>query len=273
MVELADFLAVLDLETVGDGVFRARSVPLGGDVVFGGQLLAQSIVAGATADPAKEVVEIHTVFTRGGAIAEPLDIAVEVIASGRSMTTVTVAVRQDGRTCAHSTVRLSAPDPDLIRHQPPMPEVGGPAGATPSTHGSGWWEIRTAGGVDLADAAAVGPPTLDVWCRMPGAPDDPLVAQALAAFCTDGFMIGTALRPHVGFGQAGAHREFATTVLSHTLRFHDTVPSGQWLLLHHEADIAGRGRIAGHANIFTEAGDCVASFSQESMVRAFPSRG
>jgi len=186
------------------------------------------------------------------------------------MTTATVAVDQGGRTCAQSTVRLSSPDSDLIRHQSDMPDVGPPAAATPSTHGSGWWEIRVVGGVDLADGDAVGPPVLDVWTRFPDAPDDELVARALLAFSTDGFMIGTALRPHAGFGQAGAHREFATTVLSHTLRFHDHVVPGGWLLLHHEADVAGRGRIAGHARVFSEDGRQVASFSQEAMVRAFP---
>ena len=34
--------------------------------VFGGQLLAQTIVAGATVDPTKDVRSVHTIFARGG---------------------------------------------------------------------------------------------------------------------------------------------------------------------------------------------------------------
>lgn len=272
MVDLAAFLDVLNLEERGPSGFTARSLPLGGDVVFGGQLLAQTIVAAASVDPEKEVAEVHAVFARAAAIAEPLLVDLDVVAAGRSMTTVNVAVGQGERTCVQSIVRLSAPDPDLIRHQPPRPDVGDPADATASSHGAGWWEIRFVDGVDLADATAVGPPTLDVWTRFPGAPSSDLISRALLAFATDGFMIGTALRPHEGFGQAGAHREFATTVLSHTIRFHDTVSASQWHLIRHDAAVAGRGRIAGHAQVFAEDGRFVASFSQESLVRAFPKR-
>ena len=57
---------VLELEPVGEGRFRAQNFSEGpGGVVFGGQLLAQSIVAGGTIDPTKEVKSIHTVFARG----------------------------------------------------------------------------------------------------------------------------------------------------------------------------------------------------------------
>ena len=48
------------------------------------------------------------------------------------------------------------------------------------------------------DPDAVGPAELDVWTRFVGAPDDPVIDQALLAFATDGFLIGTAMRPHAG---------------------------------------------------------------------------
>ena len=68
VAELSELLDVLDLEPVGEGRFRAQNFSEGpGGVVFGGQLLAQAIVAGATIDPTKEVKSIHTIFARGGA--------------------------------------------------------------------------------------------------------------------------------------------------------------------------------------------------------------
>ena len=67
MADLGELLQVLDLEPAGDGRFRAQNFDTGlGGVVFGGQLLAQSIVAASTVDPTKEVKSIHTVFARGG---------------------------------------------------------------------------------------------------------------------------------------------------------------------------------------------------------------
>ena len=67
MAELSELLDVLELEQVGEGRFRAQNFSEGpGGVVFGGQLLAQAIVAGATIDPTKEVKSVHTIFARGG---------------------------------------------------------------------------------------------------------------------------------------------------------------------------------------------------------------
>ena len=93
MAELSELLGVLDLEPVGEGRYRAQNFSAGpGGVVFGGQLLAQSIVAGATIDPTKEVKSIHTVFARGGALDTPLDIEVEAMHTGRALASATVTV-------------------------------------------------------------------------------------------------------------------------------------------------------------------------------------
>ena len=77
----------------------------------------------------------------------------------------------------------------------------------------------------------MGPPELDVWVRFVGAPDDPATDQALVAYSTDGFLIGTAMRPHAGVGQAQAHVTLSTGVLSHTLTFHEPCPAAEWHLL------------------------------------------
>ena len=271
MADLEELLAVLSLEPTGDGGFTAGSLDLfGGAVVFGGQLLAQSVIAGASVDPSKEVKSIHTVFARGASVEAPLEFEVDVMQSGRAFASASVTVRQADRVCTRSIVLLSAPDPDLIRHQAPMPDVGDPLDAVASAHGSGFWEVRTVGGVDIADPEAVGPAELDVWTRFPDAPADPLTNQALLAFATDGFLIGTAMRPHAGVGQSMAHLSISTSVISHTLTFHEPVVASDWLLLSHESPAAGRGRSYGRAHVFGADGTLVASFVQENMIRDFP---
>lgn len=268
---LAGLLDVLELEPLGNGQYRARNFGhAGGNVVFGGQLLAQTIVAAAAVDPTKEVKSVHAVFARGGAMDQPLDIAVDVMHTGRAFGSVTVTISQGDRLCVRSLVLLSAPEPDLIRHQSPLPLVGDPAAATPATHGGDWWEVRTVDGVNISDPDLIGPPELAVWTRFPGAPSDPAIGRALLGYATDGFLIGTAMRPHPGVGQALAHVTIATSVITHTLTFHEPFDAGEWLLLAQESPYAGRGRSYGRGAVFSEDGRLVASFVQENMIRDVP---
>jgi acyl-CoA thioesterase-2 len=270
MPDIDQLLAVLDLERTGDATWRGASIEFGGGpVVFGGQLLAQTIVAAATVDAGKEVKSVHTVFARGASADTPLEFDVDVMQQGRSFASATVTVRQAERLCTRSLVLLHAPDPDLIRHQSAAPDVVSAADAPPSPHSSGFWEIRTVDGIDIGDPDAVGPAELDVWTRFVGSPDDPTINRALLAFATDGFLIGTAMRPHPGVGQSQAHRSVSTSVITHTLTFHDPVDAGRWMLLSHESPMAGSGRSYGRAHVFDEDGLLVASFVQENMIRAF----
>jgi hypothetical protein len=69
------------------------------------------------------VASIHTVFARGATLDEPLEIEVDQMATGRTFASAAVTIRQGERLCTRSLVLLSAPDPDLIRHQDAAPPV------------------------------------------------------------------------------------------------------------------------------------------------------
>ena len=272
MGKLDELLAVLDLEPVGRGAasWRRTSSPGAAGWSSEGQLLAQTIVAGATVDPTKDVQSVHTVFARGGALDQPLDIEVEPMHVGRALASATVTVRQGERLCTRSLVLLSAVEPDLIRHGAEPPAVGRPEDAVPSAARRGL--LGDPGGRrsrprrprrgGAGRAVRVG--------RFPGAEATGVLGQALLSYATDGFLIGTAMRPHEGVGQSMAHVSISTSVLCHTLSFHEPVDAGDWHLLAHESPYAGRGRSYGRADIFTEDGRLVASFVQDNMVRAFP---
>lgn len=161
---------MLDLEPAGDGLYRAQNFAEGaGTVVFGGQLLAQTIVAASAIDPTKALKSVHTIFARGADGSVPLDIEVETMHTGRAMASATVTVRQGERLCTRSLALLSAAEPDLIRHGAPAPDVGGPDDAVPLLGSGEFWELRVVGGVDISDPHQVGPPELLVWARFPGA--------------------------------------------------------------------------------------------------------
>ena len=196
---------------------------------------------------------MQTVFARGAAPDRPLDIHVEPVHLGRALGSVTVTVAQGDRVCSRSLVLLSAAEPDLIRHAD-RPRTWTARRGCPVRIGGRPWEIRVVGGVDIGDPEAVGPAELFVWSRFRAPKTTGVSGQALLAYATDGFLIGTAMRPHAGVGQSMAHTAISTSVLSHTLTFHEPVDAGQWHLLAHRSPYAGRGRSYGRADIFTEDG-------------------
>jgi len=270
MSDASQLLEVLTLERTGPGRFRAQNFAEGaGNVVFGGQILAQAIVAASAIDQEKVLKSVHTIFARGADRDQPLDVEVEAMHVGRALASATVTIRQGERLCTRSLALLSAAEPDLIRYGATPPDTGTPEDAEPLGSGD-FWELRVVGGVDISDPDAIGPPELFVWVRFPGARATGVLGQALLAYATDGFLIGTAMRPHAGVGQSMAHRSISTNVLSHTLTFHEPVDAGQWHLLAHESPYAGRGRTYGRAHIFSADGDLVGSFVQDNMVRSFP---
>src|SRR5437870_3507879 len=111
-----DFVGALTLEPVGPERYRAQNAYPGHGVVFGGQLLAQSIVAGLVGHEDKTVKTLHTIFARGASPDAPVEIAVDPIHTGRSFASSTVTISQQNRLCTRSLVLLTAAEPDLIRH-------------------------------------------------------------------------------------------------------------------------------------------------------------
>jgi acyl-CoA thioesterase II len=268
VVALDALLGALDLSLSGPDQYEAGNAETGAPVIFGGQLLAQSVVAALRADDGdKRVKTIHTVFARGGSPDAPVEIHVDRMHRGRAFASSTVSISQGEALCARSLVLLSADEPDFVHHADPAPEAGGPLLAAPVGDGdSSAFEIRFVGDVDISDPDLVGPPDLDVWVRVPDAPADDGVAQALLAYISDGFLIGTAMRPHAGVGQAQAHVTVATSVVSHTLTFHRPFAMRDWLLLAHHSDFAGGGRCHGRASVF-EGDALVATYVQDGMLR------
>jgi acyl-CoA thioesterase-2 len=269
---MSDLMTSLELDEIGALRFRGRHTAGERGVVFGGQLIAQMAVAAARADEtaAKPIKSIHALFARPVLVGEDVEIGVDVLHAGRAFASATVALWQDGRECARAMALLSAPEPDLIRHAVPMPDVGGPDDATPRS-GLDGLEVRAAGDVDIDDAEAVGPAESHFWVRFPGAPpDDHAAGQGLVALASASFLIGTAMRLHASVGQSQAHRAISTGIIGHTVSFHDDIDARGWLLLANESPVAARGRALGTGHVFTPSGGLVASYSQEAMIRHFP---
>ena len=90
--------AVLHLESTGDDHFSGSSALLGLPRVFGGQLLAQGLVAAARTVPDGRMAHsLHAYFLSGGHPARPIDYQVDRTRDGGRMSCRTVTASQDGR--------------------------------------------------------------------------------------------------------------------------------------------------------------------------------
>jgi acyl-CoA thioesterase len=266
-----DPYALLALESTGTGRYavpmQAES-PEGGDVVFGGQILAQMIIAASAEEPDKYVKSLSTTFNRAGSYASPIELQVESFHSGRTWASQLVTAWQGDRLLSRAIALLTADEPDFISHHldPPAkvgrPEDGGPADGLVFPGA----QARTA---PLPDDTAAGVPVMCFWTRMPDPVGSLARSQAILAWATNGWLIGLNMRPHADVARSeDVHRTLSTGVIGHTLNFHREFDAGSWLLFSHEGTFAGKGRVHGRGVVFGQDGELVATFSQDSMVKA-----
>jgi acyl-CoA thioesterase len=276
--ELDELFEIFDVERVAADRFRAASLPPRfapedqvRAMVEGSQILGQALVAARRAESDRFVKSAHMIFARPVSTQAPLELALDGLASGRSFSSLSVRAMQGDRTCAQGLFLLDNDAPDCIRHDPPMPGVAGPEDSERLEMPVVGRDVRIVEGADFAEPDAVGPPALSVWVRYERAPEDPAIRQAVIASLCGPFTIGTAMRPHAGFGQNQAHHSLSTGVLSLSVHFHAASDLDGWLLYEHDALHAGRGLCDGKGRIFEQSGRLVASFEQEALLRPLPS--
>ncbi len=209
-----ELVALLDLETIDVNLFRGTQPDTILQRVFGGQVAAQALVAGArTVEPPLGVHSLHSYFLRPGDPAVPIVYDVERIRDGRSFSTRRVVARQHGRPIYFMTVSFQVPE-EGFDHQDVMPEAPRPAESldmgemfrrrSPET-AEEWlkeWaalEMRWVGdsrpgGVIPGDER---PSQSRLWIRVSGAlPDDALIHRAALTYASDMSLLGSTLVPH-----------------------------------------------------------------------------
>ena len=132
-------------------------------VVEGTQVLAQAIVAVAKRFPEKSVRSASAVFARAVVVGPPVELAVDVVAEGRTTATAVVSVTQNGKRCITVTVFTDVPSGDVIRHHLPRPDVAPPADANQAEMPMIGRQLRLVDVVDVNSPDEVGPPELFAW--------------------------------------------------------------------------------------------------------------
>jgi acyl-CoA thioesterase-2 len=262
------------MERRGDNLFHAQVDQREGRL-FGGLVLAQSVVAAGRTVAAGDIHSLHAYFLRPGKPVEPIDYQVERVRDGRTFTTRRISAIQAGDMIFEATVSFARPETG-ISYQPPMPAAPDPEGLPT------WWESVMSNRpqeaehhrrhrdwprpVELYTAsppANDGLPTRSVWAKTTSPlPDDPLIHAAAMAYLSDSGLIATVASRFGSWGPGGA-----SASLDHAMWFHHAPKFDGWLLFNSESPTAHNARAVIFGGIWSQAGVRVASVAQEGLVR------
>jgi len=279
---MATVLRILDVQPVpGEAdTYTGESVQLPHGRVFGGQVLAQSLLAaGRTAPDGRLPHSLHGYFLRAGVLDEPITFAVERLRDGRSFTARRTHALQGGEPILSMIASFQEQQPglDFADEMPtglPDPEDVPSALDVLSgvDHpGAAFWTHAAAFDLRHVDGAIFLRPSEDrsgrqaVWFRARGpVPDDQLLHRALLAYACDQVMLEPVLRRA---GLSWVSRGLSMASLDHAMWWHRDVHMDDWLLFVQSTPSAQGGRGLGATRVFDREGRLVASIAQEGMVR------
>jgi acyl-CoA thioesterase-2 len=282
MDALAELLSALDLEPTGDDRFRGVSPPFGWQRVFGGQVVAQSVVASdRTVPPERTMHSLNAYFLRPGDPDVAIEFAVERLRDGGSFTTRHVVASQRGRPIFSMTASYQLDEAGL-EHQVAMPAAPKPEDLPPEDEFSAlvercasepirdYWrrprplvlkptDQRRFLGLPIDD------PRQSVWVRTTGPlPDDRRLHQVVLAYLSDLTLLDTSLLVH---GRGVFDPTLQVASLDHAMWFHRPARADDWLLYVQESPSTSGGRGFTRGSLFTRDGVLVASVAQEGLIR------
>ena len=282
---LARLLTLLDVEKIEENAFRGFSPPERVQRVFGGQVLAQALVAATrTVETARHCHSFHAYFLRPGDPKVPILYEVDRSRDGASFTARRVVAIQQGLQIFNLAASFQKEEKGF-EHQAQMPVVPAPQDLEDDQQMllrdpdlrpdiRNWvarerpFETRSvlgrgpfANSGDRAPRAAVD----HIWLKTRGpAPDRPDIHRALLAYISDMSLLDTALLPH---GKS-IFSDVQITSLDHAMWFHRPFRVDDWLLYAQDSPSASAARGFNRGAFYARDGTLVASVAQEGLIRS-----
>ena len=282
-VAMQELLAILDLERLEHNLFRGRSPELDWQRVFGGQTIAQALVAAQRTVPDdRHAHSLHGYFMRPGDTKVPIIYEVDRIRDGGSFATRRVVAIQHG----HAIFSLEASfqvDEDGLEHQAPMPLDVPPPDTLLDQHQlieqfgdqvphgiQRYWErdrplemkpvmLKHYTSREKLD------PHQNIWIRTTGpVPADRATRAAVLAYLSDMTLLDTSTFAH---GRAVFDRDIQAASLDHAMWFHRTHAMDDWLLYTQDSPSTQGGRGFTRGAIYGRDGTLIASVAQEGLIR------
>ncbi|HJE52552.1 MAG TPA: acyl-CoA thioesterase II [Tessaracoccus flavescens] len=273
--DVAELIALFDLEKTGEAQFRGPHPNTQMQRLFGGQVLAQTLVAAArTVAPDRLIHSLSAYFLRPGATDAPMDFDVEIVRDGNTFSNRRVVTSQDGRVIFQMTASFQEPEDGLDHTATTPTDVSDPE-ACPQLREvlerrfganvafvSEWdaLDVRLAARPDKADAGG----TMKAWVRTKQPmPDDQLLHAAVLAYLSDITLLSVATVPHeVEF----LSPTMQAASIDHVMWFHRPVRVDEWLLYDMTSPSASHARGFAVGRLF-QGGAAVASCAQEGLLR------
>ncbi len=285
-MDLSELIDLLSVEPVGDDTFEGTSPRDRDRQVYGGQFLAQAVMAAAgTVELGRFPHSLHAYFVRTGAAREPIRYRVERIRDGRNFShRSVVATQSDGAGGQKEVFRqlLSFQVPsDGLDYQKASAAVGDVDPADMTDYRQWVAELSDATShpwfnedipVDLRIQSPPAPrprrpivEDLGVWMRLQGQvpDDDPVLHAALLAWISDKTISDVIMYPH---GRTWTDEGADVLSLDHSLYFFEPTRADQWVLFTHEAPATGGGRGLARGDLFTLDKRRVGAISQEALL-------
>ena len=278
---ISSLLTVLELSDsdarTTEDIFTGVSKPMPWGRIYGGQVLAQSIVAASRTVPDDRFVHsMHGYFLRPGDSHKGLTFAVDRVHDGRSFSRRRTQAFQEGVPIFSMIASFQEEDAGL-EHHAPMPEgIPGPEELTsdedvlrqivdPSTRIDSAIDVRHVEGTLFTQVDGKPVPQQAVWMRTHGAlPDDPLIQRAALAYLSDRTIQEVVLRAH---GLSWTTPGLNVASLDHAMWWQNYSRVDDWLLYVQESPSARGGRGLALGRIYTRDGTLLAVVAQEIMAR------
>ena len=276
-------LEVLDLDSTQarttEDIFTGSSHPMPSGRIYGGQVLAQALLAAERTLPEDRAVHsMHGYFLRPGDASQGITISVDRIHDGRSFSTRRAQAYQNGVPIFSMIASFQDADPG-VEHAEAMPEgipapeslapdedrVQGLPGGTARMLSDRAADVRHVGSPMYLPSDDERAPRQAVWMRLRAPlPDDQRLHRAALAYLSDMTIQESILRAH---GVYWALPGLKVASLDHAMWWHRPARVDEWLLYVQESPNARGGRGLATGRIFTREGALVASVAQEIMIR------
>jgi acyl-CoA thioesterase II len=259
---LTELLSILDLEPIEVNAYRGHHAAGARGRVFGGQIMAQALMAaGRTIDADRPVHSLHGYFLRPGDSHVPVLFSVDRIRDGRSFSTRRVVAIQRGEAIFEMSASFQRRE-DGFAHQARRPALTPPERVPAGLYGGAFVSFME-NYRQLQDDTAK-PPYKRVWfCADGELPDDPLLHACLITYQSDSDLLSTARLPHRPLDRSRLQR----ASLDHALWFHHPARADQWLLYDMDSPSAAHTRGYSRGELYQTDGTLVVSAMQESLMR------
>ncbi|MFC2997115.1 acyl-CoA thioesterase [Acinetobacter sichuanensis] len=277
-----ELLDLLNVQQIDQYLFQGQTNQLFGSHLFGGQILAQALIA-ASKTTDRPAHSLHAYFIRSGRTDLPILFKVENLRDGSSFSARQVHALQDGEVIFSAMVSFVQPEQGLD-YQIDPPDYPHPESLLPEQEHklsiledvpSKYRDIFMQQFNILIHPVEFSNPFrpqkqktqyaeyFRSFDKIEGKLDTIAMHQAIAAYYSDYNLLTTSLRPH---GVSYANGGVQSASLDHTMHFHHHFRVDEWLLYDMYATRSSQARGLNFGEMW-QNGKLVCSVSQESLMR------